>query len=80
LEGLENFVEKKVEYGEMMEDHVSDLESVIQDQIVFIKGTKRAAKLAEERRIQELQRAIERMVPADAEAARRAERERASRP
>jgi hypothetical protein len=79
LEGLEEFVEKKVEYGEMMEDQVSDLEAVIQDQIVLVKGMKRAAELAEERRLQELQRALERMDPAEAEAARRAERERAFR-
>jgi predicted metal-dependent hydrolase len=79
LEGLEVFIEKKVEYDEMMEDHVSDLEAVIQEQLVFMGGVKRAAKLAEERRLQEFQRALERMSPAEAEAARRAERERALR-
>jgi multidrug efflux pump subunit AcrA (membrane-fusion protein) len=79
LEGLEAFVERRVEYGEMMEDHVADLEAVIQEQLVLVDGLERAAKVAEERRLQEFQRALERMSPAEAEAARRAEQERASR-
>ena len=79
LEGLEAFVEKRVEYGEMMEDHVGDLEAVIQEQLVLMEGLERAAKLAEDRRLQEFQQALERMNPAEAEAARRAEKERASR-
>ena len=79
LEGLEAFVEKKTEYGEMMEDHVADVQAVVREQLVFVEGLKRAAKLAEERRLQELQRAIERMNPAEAEAARKAEQERALR-
>jgi hypothetical protein len=78
-ERRETFAEKKVEYDEMMDDHVTDLEAVIREQIVFIQGKKRAAKLAEERRLQEFQRALERMDPAEAEAARSAERERAFR-
>jgi len=32
LEGLEAFAEKKIEYGEMMDDHAADLEAVIQKQ------------------------------------------------
>jgi len=79
LEGFEAFVEKKVEYGEMMEDHVADLQEVVQEQAVLIDRLARASKLAEERRLQEFQRALERMDPAEAEAARRAERERAFR-
>ena len=79
MDGLEAFVEKRVEYGDMMEDHVSDVEAVIQEQLVFVEGLERAAKLAEERRLLEFQRALERMGPAEAEAARRAERERAFR-
>jgi DNA anti-recombination protein RmuC len=79
LEGLEAFVEKRVEYGEMMEDHVGDLEAVIQEQLVLVEGLERTAKLAEDRRLQEFQQALERMNPAEAEAARRAEKERASR-
>jgi hypothetical protein len=63
----------------MMEDHVADLQAVIREQLVLVGGLKRAAKLAEERRLQELQRALERMDPEEAEAARRAERERALR-
>ena len=78
LEGLEAFVEKRVEYGEMMEDHVGDLEAVIQEQLVLVEGLERAAKLAEDRRLQEFQQALERMNPAEAEAARKAEQGRAS--
>jgi multidrug efflux pump subunit AcrA (membrane-fusion protein) len=76
---LEAFVEKRVEYGEMMEDHVGDLEAVIQEQLVLVEGLERAAKLAEDRRLLEFQQALERMNPAEAEAAQRAEQERASR-
>ena len=79
MEGLESFVEKRVEYGEMMQDHVADLRAAIREQLVIAEGLKRAARLAEERRLQEFQRALERMDPAEAEAARRAERERALR-
>ena len=77
VEGLEAFVEKRVEYGEMMQDHVADLRAVIREQLVIAEGLKRAARLAEERRLQEFQRALEHMDPAEAEAARRAEQERA---
>jgi hypothetical protein len=79
VEGFEAFVEKRVEYGEMMEDHVADLRAVVREQLVIADGLERAADLAEERRLQEFQRALERMDPAEAEAAQRAERERASR-
>jgi hypothetical protein len=76
VEGFEAFVEKRMEYGEMMDGHVADLRAVIREQVVIAEGRNRAAKLAEERRLQEFQRALERMGPAEAEAARRAERER----
>jgi hypothetical protein len=79
LEGLEAFAEKRVEYSEMMEDHVADLEAVIQEQLVLVERLDKAANLAEERRLQELQRALERMDPTEAEAAQKAERERALR-
>jgi hypothetical protein len=79
LEGLEAFVEKRVEYGEMMEDHVADLKAVAREQLGIAEGLERAANLAEERRLQEFQRALECMDPVEAEAARRAERERALR-
>jgi len=79
VEGFEAFVEKRVEYSEMMEDHVADLQAVIREQVVIAEGLERAAKVTEERRLQEFQRALERMDPVEAEAARRAERERASR-
>jgi hypothetical protein len=79
VEGFEAFVEKRVEYGEMMEDHVADLRAVVREQLVIAEGLERAVDLAEDRRLQEFQRALERMDPVEAEAAQRAERERASR-
>ena len=79
VEGLEAFVEKRVEYGDMMQDHVSDVQAVIREQLVYVQGLNRSAKLAEERRLQEFRRALERMDPAEAEAAQQAERERSLR-
>lgn len=76
VEGFEAFVEKRMEYGEMMDGHVADLRAVIREQVVIAEGLNRAAKLNEERRLQEFHRALERMDPVEAEAARRAERER----
>lgn len=76
MEGFEAFVEKRMEYGEMMDSHVADLTAVIREQIAIAEEGDRAAKLAEERRVQEFQRALEHMDPAEAEAARRVERER----
>ena len=76
MEGFEAFVEKRMEYGEMMDGHVADLKAVIREQIVIVEELDRADKLAEERRLQEFQRALERMDPTEAEAARRTERER----
>lgn len=77
MEGLEAFAEKKIEYGEMMEDHVADLQAVIREQRIIVDGLRRAAELAEERRLQEFQRDLERMDQVEAEVAQRAERERA---
>jgi hypothetical protein len=79
LEGLETFFEKRVEYSEMMEDHVADVQAIVQEQHVLVERLERTANLAEERRLQEFQRALERMDPTEAEAARGAERERALR-
>ena len=62
-----------------MEDHVADLQAVIREQFVVVERLERAAKLTEERRLQEFQRALERMDSVEAEAARRAERERTIR-
>jgi hypothetical protein len=76
VEGPEAFTEKKVEYGETMEDHVADLQAVIREQRVIVGGLRRAAELAEEHRLQEFQRDIERMDRVEAEVAQRAERER----
>ncbi len=60
----------------MMDDHVADLDAVIREQVEIAKKMDIAAKLAEERRFQEFKRALERMDPAEAEAARRTEQER----
>ena len=76
IEGLEAFVKKQTEFNEMMGDHIADLRAVIREQLVIDAAERNAAKLAEERRLQDFQRALERMDPAEAEAARRAERER----
>ncbi len=62
-----------------MGDHIADLQAVTREQLVIAQGLERAAKVAEECRFQEFQRALERMNPIEAEAARRAERERAFR-
>jgi hypothetical protein len=63
VEGFEAFVEKRMEYGEMMDGHVADLRAVIREQVVIAEGLNRAAKLNEERRLQEFHRALERMDP-----------------
>jgi hypothetical protein len=59
-----------------MRDHIEDLGAVTREQIAIVEARERAANLAEERRVEEFHRALERMDPAEAEAARRAERER----
>jgi len=76
IEGLEAFVKKQTEFNEMMGDHIADLRAVTREQLAIVVAERNAAKLAEERRLQEFQRALERMDPAEAEAARRTERER----
>jgi hypothetical protein len=79
VEGLEAFVEKKVEYNEMMEDMMEFFRTAAHEHRVCAEAKRRATKLAEERRLQEFQRALEGMNPAEAEAALQAERERALR-
>ena len=66
MEGMEAFAEKEIEYGEMMDDHAEDLKAVIQRQLVVVEGMERKAKLAEDRRVKEFQRALERMDPLEA--------------
>lgn len=63
----------------MVGDHIADLQAVIREQLVIAQGFERAAKVAEERRFQDFQRALECMNPVEAEAAHREERERAFR-
>jgi hypothetical protein len=79
VENLEAFVEKKVEYNQMMDDMIEFFRTAAHEHRVYAEAKRRAAKLAEERRLQELQRALEGMNPAEAEAALQAERERALR-
>jgi hypothetical protein len=79
VEGLEAFVEKKVEYNEAMENMIEFFRTAAHEHRVYAEAKGRAAKLAEERRLQEFQRALEGMNPAEAEAALQAERERALR-
>ena len=79
MEGLEAFVEKKVEYNEMMEDMIKFFRTAAHEHRVYAEAKKRVAKLAEEHRLQEFQRALGGMNPAEAEAALQAERERALR-
>ena len=79
MEGLEAFVEKKVEYNEMMEDMIEFLQTAAHEHRVYADAKRRTAELAEERRLQELQHALEGMNPAEVEAALQAERERALR-
>ena len=77
VEGLEAFVEKKVEYNKMIEDMVEFFRTAAHEHRVYAGAKGTATKLAEERRLQEFQRALEGMNPAEAEAARQAERVRA---
>ena len=77
MEGLEAFVEKKVEYNKMMENMIEFFRTAAHEHRVYAEAKGRAAKLAEERRLQEFQRAFEGMNPTRAEAALQTERERA---
>ena len=60
---------KKTEYNKMMRDMITNVETVLREQHVIIEGSERSAELAEQRRLQEFQRALGRMNPAEAEAA-----------
>jgi hypothetical protein len=79
MERLAAFVEKRVEYNQMMEDHVEFFRTATHEHRIYDEAMERAARLAEERRLQEFHRALERMNPAEAEAAQQAERERSLR-
>lgn len=79
MERLAAFVEKRVEYNQMMEDHVEFFRTATHEHRIYDEAMERAAKLAEERRLQKFHCALERMNPAEAEAAQQAERERSLR-
>jgi hypothetical protein len=70
---LEAFVEKKTEFNTMMEEMIGDCNAFTYELIVYVGAWERANARAKEGRRQEFQRALERMDPAEAEAAQRAE-------
>jgi hypothetical protein len=74
---LEAFVEKKAEFHGLIEEAIGNLQVSTREQIAYVAALQRRVDAAEERRIQEFHRALENMSPAEAEAARQAERERA---
>ena len=61
----------------MIEEAIGNLQVSTREQIADVAALQRRVDAAEERRIQEFHRALENMSPAEAEAARQAERERA---
>jgi hypothetical protein len=73
---LEAFVEKKTEFNGLIDEVLGHLEAFTSEHIAYVDALQRRADVAEERRIQEFHRALENMSPAEAEAARQAERER----
>ena len=48
IDRLEAFADKKIEYGEMMDDHAADLDAVIEKQLAVVEVLERNAQLAEE--------------------------------
>ena len=77
VEGLEAFVEKKAEFNGLVKEAIRHLQVSTREHIAYVGALQRRVDAAEERRIQELHRALEDMSPVEAEAARQAERERA---
>ena len=77
VEGLEAFVEKKTEFHSLVDEAIGNLHVFTREHIAYVDALQRRVDAAEERRIQEFHRALENMSPAEAEAARQAERERA---
>jgi len=77
VEGLEAFVEKKAEFNGLVNEVLGQFQVFTREHIAYVDALQKRVDAAEERRIQELHRAIENMSPAEAEAARQAERERA---
>ena len=60
----------------MVDEAIGNLQVFTREHIAYVDALQRRADAAEERRIQEFHRALEDMSPAEAEAARQAERER----
>jgi len=77
VEGLEAFVEKKTEFNGLVDEVLGHFQVFTREHIAYVGALQRRVDAAEERRIQEFHRALENMSPAEAEAARQAERERA---
>ena len=61
----------------MVNEAIRHLRVSTREHIAYVGALQRRVDAAEERRIQELHRALENMSPVEAEAARQAERERA---
>jgi len=79
VEGLEAFVEKKTEFDVLADEIVRHYETFTREHLAYVNALQRADDIAEERRLRESHRALEQMTPEEAEAARKAERERALR-
>jgi len=73
---LEAFVEKKAEFNGLIDEVLGHLEVFTSEHIAYVGALQKRVDAAEGRRIQEFHRALENMSPAEAEAARQAERER----
>jgi hypothetical protein len=79
VEALEAYVEKKNEFNVLADEIVRHYEAFTREHLAYVNALQRADDIAEERRLQKFHRALEQMTPAEAEAARQAERERALR-
>ena len=73
---MEAFVEKKAEFNGLVNEVLGQFQVFTREHIAYVGALQKRVDAAEERRIQELHRALESMSPAEAEAARQAERER----
>ena len=79
MEGLEAYVEKTAEFKGLVDEAIGNINAFTRDHTAYVDSLQRRADAAEERRLQELHRALEHMSPTEAEAAWQAERELALR-
>ena len=73
---MEAFVEKNTEFHGLVGEALGHIQVFTREHIAYVDALQRRVNAAEERRIRELHCALENMSPAEAEAARQAERER----